>query len=1102
MSPAEAHPVRYARRNGRSARRTTAPGTGPTEPISLDSDQSINTTGTSSSRGNMPRSHNLSRVNTQDNPGNNRASMAMQSHNLNPSSSYRVNNQSSNVNGSRSSSNRITEGQNRRGRGRRVPQYRGGGTHSKVNTTRQFGNTAVADTSKSASSRSITPRPRTQVTPASRECVPKSQAPDVTTSTHEDIKNGHYDCLVCTNEISSSSKVWACNTCWSVLHLSCVRRWADSEASTYKQNTSETAILPPLRKWRCPGCNLPKDDQLISYTCWCSKECDPRPVAGIPPHSCGQTCAKPRGNNCPHVCESVCHAGPCLPCSHMGPSLSCFCGKERRIRKCIDTDYENSWSCELKCDKLLHCGEHKCQKICHEGSCGACALLIESRCYCGKDVRKLPCSRLTDVRESQLNNESWFGSFNCGAECHRTFDCGNSEHFCKKTCHKQDNLSAHCPFSPDMVHKCPCGKTPISALLNEPRKDCTAPIPSCPKFCEKNLSCGHLCPQKCHSGNCESCQEMIQISCHCGKSNSDALCHEAKKEVLRCDRVCRTSLNCGRHECRIHCCPAAKKANERQALKRMNRALNAVSRGSDDFEPEHICIKTCGRSLKCGNHTCSALCHKGPCPSCLDAIFNPISCACGRTVLEPPQPCGTLAPECKYDCTIRPTCGHPVVKHQCHLNTESCPNCPFLVQKICVCRKKILKNQPCWFTEVRCGLICGRSLKCGIHSCQKSCHCDGQCEDSTSACAQTCGRKKTSCEHTCPSPCHAPYPCKETEPCQVKTFIFCPCRNQKQQVKCLATKSSTGNSQKILSCNDDCLKIKRNENLANALGIDQATHKDDHIPYSANTLRLFLDDLVFYRKIEQEMRAFADNEGLTRMRFKPMPPHRRAFIHSLAKDFVLSSESQDVEPHRHVFVFKSPRFVSAPTKKLSECVQVNPEKKAKSSVKPLLSSTSLKGWNAILLEAPRFGLTINEIQAGLGTELIKSGLKFEIFFLPSEDFLIQVIPTEHNSQKVEAILDSRKISFANLVTKLGLASKTVLCSIDGNLNILRRADKLPEYGRLNQAANGVNLKKVVSAEVEKSNSFKVLGTLKNRKVEKLTKDEVPADWELEADTLD
>ena len=153
--------------------------------------------------------------------------------------------------------------------------------------------------------------------------------------------------------------------------------------------------------------------------------------------------------------------------------------------------------------------------------------------------------------------------------------------------------------------------------------------------------------------------------------------------------------------------------------------------------------------MGCGLIQIIDLCHKGPCRSCLEAVFEDISCACGRTVLQPPQPCGSQAPPCHFDCNRPSACQHPPTKHQCHLDTMPCPKCAYLVEKPCICGKRTLKNQPCWFTEVRCGLPCGKKLKCGNHFCQRQCHRQGQCEDTASPCTQLCGRKRQSCEHTC-----------------------------------------------------------------------------------------------------------------------------------------------------------------------------------------------------------------------------------------------------------------------------------------------------------------------------------------------------------------
>lgn len=100
------------------------------------------------------------------------------------------------------------------------------------------------------------------------------------------------------------------------------------------------------------------------------------------------------------------------------------------------------------------------------------------------------------------------------------------------------------------------------------------------------------------------------------------------------------------------------------------------------------------------------------------------------------------------------------VSHNCHTDDKACPKCPFLVEKRCVCKQQVLKNQPCWFQEPRCGMPCNKLLKCGDHRCRKNCHKPGDCEDKDISglhCNQLCQKPRESCDHDDIEQCHAPY---------------------------------------------------------------------------------------------------------------------------------------------------------------------------------------------------------------------------------------------------------------------------------------------------------------------------------------------------------
>ncbi|KAL7628869.1 FKBP12-associated protein [Parahypoxylon ruwenzoriense] len=86
----------------------------------------------------------------------------------------------------------------------------------------------------------------------------KSTAPDLPTRIHEDISNGQYECVICTNEVLRNSKVWSCSICWTVTHMSCVKKWFSNRTRTSDQQESN---------WRCPGCNSPLTDEPTTYHC-------------------------------------------------------------------------------------------------------------------------------------------------------------------------------------------------------------------------------------------------------------------------------------------------------------------------------------------------------------------------------------------------------------------------------------------------------------------------------------------------------------------------------------------------------------------------------------------------------------------------------------------------------------------------------------------------------------------------------------------------------------------------------------------------------------------------------------------------------------------
>lgn len=923
--------------------------------------------------------------------------------------------------------------------------------------------------------------------------VSRSTAPDLATRIHEDIAHNTYECAICSNEVGRRSKIWSCNTCWTVFHIGCIKKWSKNEGSAVHRQGPESGDENIGKQWRCPGCNLPKDVLPSTYNCWCEKEMDPKVISGLPPHSCGQSCGRDRKfpRACPHPCDELCHAGPCPPCTSMGPVQSCFCGKQSSSRRCAETEYEAGWSCGEICGDIMPCGEHICQRPCHEGVCGACEVDVSAKCYCGKSEKTIPCNEQSEEKESW----DWIGVFDCGAVCGRSFDCGH--HSCEQACHPQDLEVPHCPRSPDVVTSCPCGKTALSELLSDPRTSCTDAIPSCQKACGKALPCGHACPTPCHTGPCNPCFKKVPIKCRCGRESFEVPCYSNLTEPPWCMKECKVQLNCGRHQCGERCCPGERFAAQRLSRRSKKQFLNIngpVQAQREEFEAEHICTRPCGRPLKCGNHACTDLCHKGPCPSCKEAIFDDITCHCGRTVLQAPLPCGTRPPTCNFPCNRPKSCGHPQVGHSCHTNDEECPKCPFLTQKSCLCGKKALKNQPCWRADVLCGLVCGKLLKCGSHTCRKTCHRPGDCEDAQVHCQQECGKPKKTCGHPCEQPCHAPAACKEDKPCPLKVIITCDCQRRKEEVRCnvRAGVPDPPGRQTSLKCDDECARLERNRRLATALNIPD-DHTDDHVPYSATTLKLYLENVAWCHEQEEILRIFAADEDEKRYRFRPMRPRQRQFIHNLCEDFGFDGESLDPEPHRHVHVFKTPKFVAAPMKTLAQAARI---RRAQLNIQAPISGTSTPErradevkpaeYNGLLLKQPRFALTEDELRPVI--RAVVPANDFEIIFLSATDGIALIPKNEWDGQEqIQTLLETLQPIVSTAISRDGLATSAVLCEFDLDLSntepkVIQEAGTTAVPGRSAGGWSQVAAKRSVPmmapsvAPVGQRSSFTVLGS--------------------------
>jgi transcriptional repressor NF-X1 len=217
---------------------------------------------------------------------------------------------------------------------------------------------------------------------------------------------------------------------------------------------------------------------------------------------------------------------------------------------------------------------------------------------------------------------------------------------------------------------------------------------------------------------------------------------------------------------------------------------------------------------------------------------------------------------------------------------------------------------------------------------------------------------------------------------------------------------------------------------------------------------MYLENQAWAQAQEKDLRAFAIDPDLKRKRFEPMKTRQRAFLHSLAEDFGFDTESMDPEPHRHVAVFKTPRFVMAPMKTLAECARIRQNQRAltqqaaNEAAKAKAAAASGKAsnvvgdpFNAFLVSNPRFGLTVEELRSAITPTLTvpSTAIQVDISFLPSEDIVL--LPTGHSfptPRILEDHLVSLKDSLAKSLAGPPFLGRLQLCRVDESLNILRR----------------------------------------------------------------
>ncbi|KAI5686069.1 NFX1 type zinc finger [Leishmania braziliensis] len=299
---------------------------------------------------------------------------------------------------------------------------------------------------------------------------------------------------------------------------------------------------------------------------------------------------------------------------------------------------------------------------------------------------------------------------------------------------------------------CFCGK------VSKPKYDPLVTPHSCGRLCGRvRPFCTHRCPAQCHPGPCPRCQLLVGPQpCPCGATTYTYPCGQPDPETT-CSNPCRRPLTCGKHTCLLPChtgpCPPCS-----ELMTLICYCGKTTQQRLCTKETKFFCGSVCGKTLRCGQHTCTLLCHDGQCPPCPTDPSSVHTCPCGASELETVRhTCTDPIPQCGRVCHKLLSCG----QHRCQLTCHpgACPLCELRVDVSCRCRK-VRKRLSCADSQnFTCTYECGTKLSCGRHKCKVVCCSDrNKTQTNSHMCLQVCGRPLP-CGHTCEDLCHASAQC-------------------------------------------------------------------------------------------------------------------------------------------------------------------------------------------------------------------------------------------------------------------------------------------------------------------------------------------------------
>eukprot|EP00795_Rhopilema_esculentum_P000964 gene964-10730_t len=456
----------------------------------------------------------------------------------------------------------------------------------------------------------------------------------------------------------------------------------------------------------CPPC--PKT---VSKKCHCGRGGPSTRRCCNKEWSCGAMCSDLLACGL-HKCKSTCHPGDCPPCPEK--SLQpCKCSKHKQLRDCA----AGIWKCSEVCGKVLSCGYHTCEEVCHNGTCGPCPRTGKRSCPCGKMSLQLPCTEDIPPCEDTCGKRLECGRHKCHWQCH-TGQCETCRQIVTKTCSVVTVTAPRASrYAIDSYH---AEIINVLRSVTQSHRCHFNRCPSCRQTCGRRLeSCIHTCPAACHDEVPVRNPNKIFMS----SISFPTWATKAEHGRTRRPRNGQPNFSLDQKPKEVFTfvqlpCPPCKVPMQRECF-----GKHEVSTFPCSEDKPFSCKRRCGRRLVCGNHHCERECHV--------VVNAPSDTEAGSDCLSCEKPCLKPRPtECTHSCS-RP----------CH--PGDCPPCVKYVRTSCHCGLIMM--------EIKCFALASK---------------DGEEEEAAKSCQNRCP-KSLECSHRCPKICH-PGDCPKPETCSQK----------------------------------------------------------------------------------------------------------------------------------------------------------------------------------------------------------------------------------------------------------------------------------------------------------------------------------------------